>query len=206
MLFENSRNFFDKILMHAIFILYTGLHHVCKYTPEIRSKACRFAARLQGLASGLAPAVRPAGLAEAPGSTARRRRVPRSGMRSTVEAGGAGPDNARRSGAVAVTPFGDWHIWRMLTAWPRCRRAPQRDTAGTAPAGHRGAVRGSRRAVRLAAEGRGEKLPPQTVSLPSEPRPPTAGHLGRSIPLDCSRPSARFTAGAVRPGAPKVRP
>jgi hypothetical protein len=34
---------------------------------------------------------------------ARRRRVPRSGMRSTVEAGGASPDNARRSGPVAVT-------------------------------------------------------------------------------------------------------
>jgi len=44
----------------------------------------RFAARLPGLASGLALAVRPAGLAEAPGSTARRRRVPRSGMWSTV--------------------------------------------------------------------------------------------------------------------------
>jgi hypothetical protein len=48
-----------------------------------------------GLASGLALAVRPAGLAEAPGSTARRRRVPRSGFELakrghpgiTVEAG-----------------------------------------------------------------------------------------------------------------------
>ncbi len=63
----------------------------------------RFAARAAGLASGLALAVRPAGLAEAPGSTARRRRVPRSGMRSTVEAGGASPDNARRSGPIAVS-------------------------------------------------------------------------------------------------------
>jgi hypothetical protein len=40
--------------------------------------------RLKGLAFGLALAVRPAGLAEATGSTARRRRVPRSGMRSTM--------------------------------------------------------------------------------------------------------------------------
>jgi hypothetical protein len=32
------------------------------------------------------------------GLTARQRRVPRSGMRSTVDAGGADPDNARRSG------------------------------------------------------------------------------------------------------------
>ena len=59
--------------------------------------------RLSGLASGLALAVRPAGEAEAPGSTAPRRRVPRSGMRSTVEAGGADPDNARRSASAPVT-------------------------------------------------------------------------------------------------------
>jgi hypothetical protein len=58
---------------------------------------------LSGLAFGLALAVRPAGPVEAPGSTARRRRVPRSGMRSTVEAGGTGLDNARRSGPLAVT-------------------------------------------------------------------------------------------------------
>src|SRR6202034_3042411 len=56
---------------------------LCDKQPARR----RFAARLSGLAFGLALAVRPAGLAEAPGSTARRRRVPRSGMRSTVEAG-----------------------------------------------------------------------------------------------------------------------
>ena len=40
----------------------------------------------------------PQGRPRSPGSTARRRRVPRSGMRSTVEAGGADPDNARHSG------------------------------------------------------------------------------------------------------------
>ena len=45
----------------------------------------------------------PLGRQRSPGSTARRRRVPRSGMRSTVDAGGASPDNARRSGPVAVT-------------------------------------------------------------------------------------------------------
>ena len=60
-----------------------------------------------GVAFGLALAVRPAGAVEAPGSTARRRRVPRSGMRSTVEAGGADPDNARRSGPLTVT-FPAW--------------------------------------------------------------------------------------------------
>ena len=93
----------------------------------------RSAARVPGLASGLALAVRPAGLAEAPGSTARRRRVPRSGMRSTVEAGGASPDNARRSVPVAVTFFRrSAHSGARLTAWPWCWRARQRDTAGTA--------------------------------------------------------------------------
>ena len=67
--------------------------------------------RFSGLASGLARAVRPAGSAEAPGSTARRRRVPRSGMRSTVEAGGADSDNARRSDPIPVT-------FRLVTSAP----------------------------------------------------------------------------------------
>ena len=44
------------------------------------------------------------------------------------------------------------------------------------------AVRGSRRAVGLASEGRGEKLPPRNGEPPGEPRPPTASHPGRSSP------------------------
>jgi hypothetical protein len=55
------------------------------------AEVCR---ALSGQASGLALVVRPAGAAEAPGSMA---------MRSTVEAGGAVPDNARHSGPPAVT-------------------------------------------------------------------------------------------------------
>ena len=43
-------------------------------------------------------------------TTARRRRVPRSGMRSTVEAGGASPDNARRSGPAGCDIPSDY--WR----------------------------------------------------------------------------------------------
>ena len=62
---------------------YTNLGHEVRRAPP-------------GLACGLALAVRPAGLAEVSRvNGARRRRVPRSGMRSTVEAGGASPDNAR---------------------------------------------------------------------------------------------------------------
>ena len=58
----------------------------------------RFAARTSGLASGLALAVRPAGLAEVSGVNGAPQARLRSGMRSTVEAGGVSPDNARRSG------------------------------------------------------------------------------------------------------------
>jgi len=49
-----------------------------------------------------------------------------------------------------------------------------------------GAVRGSRRAVGLASEGRGESCRPQR----RDPGPPTAGSPGPLIPLDCSRPSS----------------
>jgi hypothetical protein len=57
-----------------------------------------------------------------------------------------------------------------------------------------GAVRGSRRAVGLASEGRGEAAAPQRRDPRGEPRPPTAGHPGRSFPSTaparprCSRP------------------
>ena len=45
-----------------------------------------------------------------------------------------------------------------------------------------GAVRGSRRAVGLASEGRGESCRPATAGPRGEPRPLTAGHPGRSFP------------------------
>jgi hypothetical protein len=45
-----------------------------------------------------------------------------------------------------------------------------------------GAVRGSRRAVGLASEGRGENCRPATARPRGEPRPPTAGHPGRYSP------------------------
>ena len=60
--------------------------------------------------------------------------------------------------------------------WPWYWRARQRDTAGTA--GGRslgGAVSGSRRAVGLASEGRGESCRPATARSPGEPRPPYGG-------------------------------
>jgi hypothetical protein len=99
----------------------------------------RFAARLLGLASGLALAVRPAGAVEAPGSTARRRRVPRSGMRSTVDAGGAAPDNARRSDPATVTlSGGDRRTWREGDGRAVFAGAVPGVTAGTACGRYRG--------------------------------------------------------------------
>ncbi len=96
--------------------------------PPDRRRTERFAARASGLASGLALAVRPAGSAEAPGSTARRRRVARSAMRSTVDAGGADPDNARRSGPVtsARRPAHLARAWRPRPA----RETPHRGRDG----------------------------------------------------------------------------
>jgi hypothetical protein len=68
------------------------------------------------------------------------------------------------------------------------------------------AVRGSRRAVGLSSEGRGESCRPATARPPVEPEPLTAGRPGRSFPSIARVPSSLFTAGAVRPGAPEVRP
>ena len=119
----------------------------------------RFAARRSGLASGLALAVRPAGLAEAPGS----RVCPKGRDRgSALDAGGASPDNARRTGS------GPCNRSRRLGAL--ARRYGLAVVLAGAAAGYGGdrrrpvtgaAVRGSRRAVGLASEGRGKAAAPQ---------------------------------------------
>jgi hypothetical protein len=69
-----------------------------------------------------------------------------------------------------------------------------------------GAVRGSRRAVGLASEGRGGSCRPATARPRVNP-----GRLRRvtlaALSLSAARiPSWLVTAGAVRPGAPEVRP
>jgi hypothetical protein len=105
-------------------------------------------------------------------------------MRSTVEAGGADPDNARRSGPC------DCDILPAIGA-PGARVTALAVVLAGAAAGYGGdrrwpvtggAVRGSRRAVGLASEGRGESCRPATARPPGEARPPTAGHPGRSSP------------------------
>ena len=88
-------------------------------------------------------------------------------MRSTVDqAGGTGPDNARHAVLVAVTP-------PRLPAQPADADRLIVVLAGAAAGygGDRGrpviggAVRGSRRAVGLASEGRGEAADPQRRDL-----------------------------------------
>jgi hypothetical protein len=71
------------------------------YVP--RASLRRFAACLSGRAFGLALAVRPAGLAEAPGSRVCACAASDAPEGSALDAGGASPDNARRSGPVPVT-------------------------------------------------------------------------------------------------------
>src|SRR6516165_5030928 len=84
-------------------------------------------------------------------------------MRSTVEAGGASPDNARRSGPPAVTS--SWLLARLVDGRRPGRGAGGRGsgvTAGTAGGRSPGPrCAAGRRAVGLASEGRGEAAAPQ---------------------------------------------
>ena len=135
----------------------------------------------------------------------------RSGQKrpsGALDAGGASPDNARRSGPLTATS--SRHPAHLARARRPGRGAGGRGSGirrGPQAAGRPGAaVRGSSPRRRARVRRTRRKLPPRNGETPGEPRPPTAGHPGRSSPRDCSRPSSLFTAGAVRPGAPKVRP
>jgi hypothetical protein len=166
----------------------------------------RFAARVPGLASGLALAVRPAGSAEAPGSMARRRRVARSAMRSTVDAGGADPDNARRSDPVAVTfRTAIGALGASVTAWScSCGAASGPWRRGPAAAGAGAAVRGSSSRRRASARRARRKLPPRNGETPATL---AAYHRSPGRPtLPRLLAPARVAGSGRRRGAPKVRP
>jgi hypothetical protein len=126
---------------------------------------------------------------------------------SALDAGGASPDNARRTGPAGCGTFtATAALGATLTAWQWCwrahgsriRRGPQaaghRECRARQPPRRRTCVRRTRRSCR-----------PASARPPVGPWPPTAGHPGR-FPSRLFAPVWLFTAGAVRPGAPKVRP
>jgi hypothetical protein len=120
-----------------------------------------FAARASGLASGLALAARPAGLAEVPGVQGRGQPRQCAAFRP------ADCDIFTTSGALGAS----------ASAWPWCRRARQRDTAGTAGGRPPGAaVCGSSPRRRARVRRTRRKPPPRNGEAPGEPGPPTAGH------------------------------
>jgi hypothetical protein len=139
----------------------------------------------------------PLGWQRSPGSTARRRRVPRSGMRSTVEAGGASPDNARRPGPLAVTSSRfSAHLARALRPGRGAggrgsgiRRGPQaaghRECRARQPPRRRACVRRTRR-----------KLPPRNGETPGL----NPGRLRRVTLAAHSLSTARARPRFSRPG------
>ena len=58
----------------------------------------------------------------------------------------------------------------------------------------------------LPPKGRGEKLPPRNGEIPRLNLSRYGGSPWPLIPLTARAPPSLFTAGVVRPGAPKVRP
>jgi hypothetical protein len=105
------------------------------------------------------------------------------------------------------------HLHGSRRAWcegddprPWCWRARQRDTAGTACGRSPGSPCAAAAARRTIVRRTRRKLPPRNGETPVEPEPLTAGHPGRSFPSIARVLSSLFTAGVVRPGAPKVRP
>jgi len=164
----------------------------------------RFAACAPGLASGLAPADRPAGAVEAPGSTARRRRVPRSGMRSTVEAGGADPDNARHSVPAAVTFLASAQLVRGRRPGPRGRARHRVDATGTACGrSPRPPGAAARRAAGLPPEGRDESCRTANGASPDLAPAAYGGATLAAHPSPISR--ARFSRFTSRPSGPARR-
>ena len=144
----------------------------------------------------------PLGWQRSPGSTARRRRVPRSGMRSTVEAGGADPDNARRS-----VPCWWPSRRRRNSHEPRGRARHRADTAGTARGRSPGWLgRGSSARRRASARRARRKLPHHPTAHPrSDPGRLRRVTLAAHLP-NWPRPLLAVQVQAVRLGAPKVRP
>jgi hypothetical protein len=115
---------------------------------------------------------------------------------SALDAGGASPDNARRTGPGAVHLFRDRRTWRdvdglvVVLAGAAAGYGGNRMRPVTG-----GAVRGSRRVRRACVRRTRRNCRPATARPRGEPRPPTAGHPGRS-----SLSTARARPRCSRPG------
>jgi hypothetical protein len=143
--------------------------------------------RVPGPASGLAPAVRPAGSAEAP----RARVGPEDAFCGAVCAerfekifgcpcgwrGRPGQCAAFRPARCEILMASGASTASALT-WPWRWRARQRDTAGSADGRSPGPpCAAARRAVGLASEGRGESCRPRNGETPGEPWPLSPSQL-----------------------------
>ena len=123
---------------------------------------------------------------------------------SALDAGGASPDTARRSGPRRCDlSSDDRHIWRVLTTGPASSRKRLTHgcvTAGCAAARCRGigGAGSGPRPVRSRARGRGpEAAPPPAARVPSHPfRPPTlSAHFPSSFTLSVPAPRISRMAG-----------
>jgi hypothetical protein len=126
---------------------------------------------------------------------------------SALDAGGADPDNARRSCRLLSHSPGDRHTWRDAVGLVLVLAGAAAGYGGDRrrPVA-RGAVRGSRRVRRACVRRTRRKLPPATARPPGVTRAAYGGSAWPLIPRTCSRPPSLFMAWAVRPGAPEVRP
>jgi len=168
----------------------------------------RFAGRSSGLAFGLALAVRPAGAAEVSGVNGAPQARPACGMRSTVEAGGADPDNARRSAPGDYDLSGNGTTRVSLAAWSSWPGAAlgrygghrMRPVTGGTGRGSSARRRASARRARRKLPHRPRRSPALTPAacgwplLATHPSPLLAASASRG----CSRPGrqARRAGGA----------
>ena len=113
----------------------------------------------------------PSGRQRSPGSTARRRRVARSAMRSTVDAGGAAPYLARHSGHSVCDSLPGGRTpgarWDGRTAFAGA--APGRYGGDRMRPGAEGAEHGSSSRRRASARRARRKLPPCDGAAPGDP-------------------------------------
>jgi hypothetical protein len=131
--------------------------------------------------------------------------------RRALDAGGAGPDNARRSGPVPVIlSSGDWRIWRTTTGPASSpgavmHGALRRVVRHGGVRGNGAAGSGPRRRA-LAQEEAGQAAP-TCGETPHHPlaAPGTAPPARSTFLRECLAHAAS-TARAGRPGAPKVCP